>query len=115
MPASQDSGVTLTRSCRRSLAALFSSTRIGPQAARTVATASRSASMLVRSAWTNVGGMRRVGEAGDEGGARIPIEVHEADPRALRDEVLDERRADAGGAAGDQHRALGEAGVAGER
>ena len=47
--------------------------------------------------------------------AGVGVDVEERDLRALIEEMLDERRADAGRAACDQHRLAGEAGIARER
>ena len=41
------------------------------------------------------------------------VDVDEADARALRGELLDQRGADAGGATGDQHAAVLQTGIAG--
>ena len=57
MPASQLSDVTLSSAWRLSLAALFSSTRIGPKAAWTWRVAATRAAVSVRSAATKSGGV----------------------------------------------------------
>jgi hypothetical protein len=45
--------------------------------------------------------------------ARRDVEVDEADASALRDELFYERRADAAGSAGDEHRAASQTGITG--
>ena len=47
--------------------------------------------------------------------AGVGVDIEERDLRALIEEMLDERRADAGRAARDQHRLAGEARIARER
>ena len=47
-------------------------------------------------------------------GRRRIVDVDEGDARTLRREMLDDRGTDARGAAGDEHRALAQAGVGGE-
>src|SRR5205823_4405360 len=50
-------------------------------------------------------------ESLDQAPRRGAVEIDEADPRALRHEVLDDARPDPGGAAGHQHAAIAQAGV----
>jgi hypothetical protein len=56
----------------------------------------------------------RIGQRRDQRGRRRVVDIDKTDPRALSRKMLDQRRADPAGAAGDQHAAISEAGIAGK-